>query len=145
MGARDNHRYYISRYPLGLDATVSKTRGGGGQTMTFTNDMANPIVIRTFRYRAGGRGWVQYEIWGVSDGRKVSLTKPAVSNVRKATTNVVYVSSLRKGVREQIEYPANGMDVSVTRVVRSRSGGVLHRDTFRTRYTLWNGLVHIGR
>ncbi len=145
MGARDNHRYYIDRYPLGLDATVSKSRGGGGQTLTFTNDMAHPVVIRTFRYRAGGRGWVQYEIWGVSDGRKVSLTKPAVSNVRKATTNVVYVSSLRKGVREQIEYPANGMDVSVTRVVRSRSGGVLHRDTFRTRYALWNGLVHIGR
>ncbi|MGH2475615.1 MAG: VanW family protein, partial [Candidatus Limnocylindrales bacterium] len=145
MGARDNHRYYISRYPLGLDATVSKTRSGGGQTLTFTNDMANPIVIRTFRYRAGGRGWVQYEIWGVSDGRKVSLTRPAVSNVRKATTQVVYVSTLRKGVREQKEYPANGMDVSVTRVVRSRGGGVLHRDTYRTRYALWNGVVHIGR
>ncbi len=59
MGARSNHKYYIYRYPLGLDATVSKTRGGGSQTMSFTNDMKNPIVIRTLRYRAGGRGWVQ--------------------------------------------------------------------------------------
>ena len=24
MGARSNHKYYINRYPLGLDATVSK-------------------------------------------------------------------------------------------------------------------------
>ena len=39
MGARSNHKYYIYRYPLGLDATVSKTRGGGSQTMSFTNDM----------------------------------------------------------------------------------------------------------
>ncbi len=145
MGARANHKYYIYRYPLGLDATVSKMRGGGGQTMSFTNDMKHPIVIRTFRYRSGGRGWVRYEIWGIPDGRKVSLSKPSVSNVRKAITRTEYVSSLRKGQREQIEFPANGMDVAVTRVVRSGGGRVLHRDTFRTHYVLWNGLVQIGR
>ena len=84
MGARSNHKYYIFRYPLGLDATVSKTRGGGSQTMSFTNDMKTPIVIRTYRYRAGGKGWVRYEIWGIPDGRKVSLSRPAVCNVRQA-------------------------------------------------------------
>jgi hypothetical protein len=107
--------------------------------------MANPIVIRTFRTRSGNSGWVRYEIWGVPDGRKVSLSKPAVSNVRQATTRTVYVSTLRPGVREQVEYPANGMDVAVSRVVRSSGGKVLHRDTYRTHYTLWNGVVHVGR
>jgi vancomycin resistance protein YoaR len=145
MGARSNHRYYIDRYPLGLDATVSKLRSGGGQTMSFTNDMADPIVIRTFRYRSGGRGWVRYEIWGIPDGRTTSLSKPSVSNVRKATTVKVYVSRLKHGVREQIEYPANGMDVSVTRVVRNGRGAVIHRDTYRTHYTLWHGRIEIGR
>ena len=86
MGARSNHKYYINRYPLGLDATVSKTRSGS-QTISFTNDTKGPIVIRTFRYRAGGRGWVRYEIWGVPDGRTVSLSQPSVSNVRQATTS----------------------------------------------------------
>jgi len=145
MGARSNHRYYIERYPLGLDATVSKTRGGGGQTMTFTNDMRDPIVIRTFRYRSGGRGWVRYEIWGIPDGRTVSLSRPSVTDVRKAVTETEYVSDLRKGQREQIEYPANGMTVAVTRVVRNAAGRVLHRETYRSRYALWNGLVRIGR
>jgi len=144
MGARSNHRYYIDRYPLGLDATVSKTRNGS-QTLTFTNDMNTPVVIRTFRYRSGGRGWVRYEIWGVPDGRKVTLSKPAVANLRKATTKTVYVSTLRKGVREQIEYPSNGMDVSVSRVVRSRSGRVIHSETYRSHYALWNGIIEIGR
>jgi vancomycin resistance protein YoaR len=145
MGARSNHKYYIYRYPLGLDATVSKTRGGGGQTMSFTNDMKHPVVIRSFRYRAGGRGWVRYEIWGIPEGRKVSLSKPSVSNVRKAITRNVYVSNLRHGRREQIEFPANGMDVAVTRTVRGAGGRIIHRDTYRTHYVLWNGLVHIGR
>ena len=143
MGARANHKYYINRYPLGLDATVSKS-GGGTQTVSFTNDMKDPIVIRTFRYRAGGVGWVRYEIWGIPDGRKVSISKPSVWNVRKATTRTVYVSTLPKGVREQTEYPANGMSVSVSRVVR-RNGKVIHRDTYRTNYVLWNGRIEIGR
>jgi vancomycin resistance protein YoaR len=144
MGARSNHRYYISRYPLGLDATVSKTRTGG-QTMSFTNDMDHPIVIRTFRYRSGGKGWVRYEIWGIPDGRQVAIGRPQVSNVRKAITQTVIVSTLRHGVRKQTEFPANGMDVSVTRVVRDRNGGILHRDTYGTHYTLWNGRIEIGR
>jgi vancomycin resistance protein YoaR len=145
MGARSNHKYYINRYPLGLDATVSKTPGGGGQTVTFTNDMATPIVIRTFRYRAGGKGWVRYEIWGIPDGRTVSISKPAVSNLRKAVTNTEYVSTLKPGEREQTEFPANGMDVSVSRVVRDGSGRILHRDSYVSHYTLWNGIIQIGR
>jgi vancomycin resistance protein YoaR len=144
MGARSNHRYYISRYPLGLDATVSKTTGGS-QTVTFTNDMDHPIVIRTFRYRSGGKGWVRYEIWGIPDGRTVSIGKPVVTNLRKATTDTVYVTTLRHGVREQTEYPSNGMNVSVTRVVRDRAGRVIHRETYRSDYTLWNGRIEIGR
>jgi vancomycin resistance protein YoaR len=144
MGARANHKYYIDRYPLGLDATVSKTRNGS-QTISFTNDTKGPIVIRTFRYRAGGRGWVRYEIWGVPDGRTVSLSRPSVANVRKASTTTRYVSTLPTGVREQIEYPANGMDVAVSRVVHDKRGRVIHSETYRTHYVLWNGIVNVGR
>ncbi len=144
MGSRVNHQYYIYRYPLGLDATVSKS-STGTRTMTFTNDMKNPIVIRTYRYTAGGRGWVRYEIWGIPDGRTVSISKPSVANVRQATTSTVYVNTLPHGVRQQTEYPANGMDVSVTRVVRSSSGRIIHQDTWRSHYQLWNGIIQVGR
>ena len=145
MGARSNHKYYIYRYPLGLDATVSKLAGGGGQTMSFTNDMKHPIVIRSYRYTAGGLGWVRYEIWGIPDGRRVSLSKPSVANRINAVTRTEYVSTLPRGVKEQVEYPADQMDVSVTRVVRNRNGGIIHQETWRTHYVLWNGLIQIGR
>ena len=144
MGARSNHKYYIYRYPLGLDATVSKVGGSVGQTMSFTNDMKHPIVIRTYRYTAGGLGWVQYEIWGIPDGRTVTLSKPSVSNVQQATTSTVFVNSLKPGVRMQTEFPADGMDVAVSRVVR-KGGRVIHSDLFRTHYVLWNGVIQVGR
>jgi vancomycin resistance protein YoaR len=144
MGARSNHKYYINRYPLGLDATVSMSHGRVQQTVTFTNDMKHPIVIRAYRIRSGGKGWVRYEIWGIPDGRQVSLSKPSVSNVRKATTRISYTTTLRKGVRKQTEYPANGMDVSVTRVVRDSGGRIIHRETYRTHYQLWIGVIQVG-
>ena len=142
--ARSNHKYYINRYPLGLDATVS-IMGGGRQTMSFTNDTGHPIVIRAFKIRKGVRGYVRYQIWGIPDGRTVQLTSPAVSNVRQATTRTVTVATLAHGVRKQTEYPSNGMDVAVTRVVRDSKGRVVHREVWRTHYVLWNGRIEVGQ
>jgi hypothetical protein len=68
-----------------------------------------------------------------------------VSNVRKATTKTVYVDDLPKGSKEQVEYPSDGMTVSVSRVVKDKHGRVLHRNTWRSNYVLWNGIIHVGR
>ncbi len=144
MLARSNHKYYISRYPLGLDATVSVI-GTSRQTMSFTNDTGHPIVIRGIRTRNGSAGYVRYEIWGIPDGRTVSVGRPVLGNVRKATTRTVLVDTLPHGVRDQVEYPSDGMDVSVTRVVRNARGRILHHDTWISRYVLWNGLIQVGR
>lgn len=144
MGERANHTYYISRYPLGLDATVW-IDGTRRRTVTFTNDMDDPVLIRGIRYKDGdGRGWVRYEIWGVPDGRTVSISDPVVSNLRKATTQVREVTTLPVGVRRQTEWPSNGMDVVVTRVVRNADGRVLSRDVYRSHYALWNGRIEVG-
>jgi vancomycin resistance protein YoaR len=143
MGQRHNHRYYIDRYPLGLDATVSIV-GGHRQSMTFTNDMREPVVIRAFRIRRGGAGYVRYQIWGIPDGRTVSVSRASVANVSRATTRVVEVTTLPRGVREQTEYPSNGMDTAVTRVVRAANGRVLHRDTWRSHYVRWDGRIEVG-
>ena len=144
INARSNHKYYIDRYPLGLDATVSIT-GGGRQTMSFRNDTKGIIFIRGSRIRSGNIGWVRYEIWGIPDGRTVSISNPSVSNRSRATTKTVYVDDLPKGTREQVEYPSDGMTVSVSRVVKDGKGRVLHRNTWTSRYVLWNGIIHVGR
>ena len=144
MGARSNHKYYISRYPLGLDATVSVT-GGGRQTMSFRNDTRGIIFIRGSRIRSGGVGWVRSEIWGIPVGRTVRLSGASVSNVTRATTRTVLVDTLPKGVKEQVEYPSDGMTVAVSRVVKDKRGRVLHRNTWTSNYVLWNGIIHVGR
>jgi vancomycin resistance protein YoaR len=144
MGARSNHVYYIDRYPLGLDATVW-IMNGGRQTVTFTNDMAHSIFIRGLRLGgAGGWGYVRYEIWGIPDGRRVTIGAPLVSNVLRPTTVMVPVTTLPPGVRRQTEWPANGMDVQVTRVVRNAAGRVIHQETYFSHYRLWNARIEVG-
>ena len=137
---RDNHTYYITRYPLGLDATVSTQAGRVVQNMRFRNDTPQPIFIST----QGGFGWVRVEFYAIEQTRQVAFSRPQVWNRLPATDRIVRTSRLRAGQSERIEYPADGMDVAVTRTVRDMHGRVLHRDTFRSHYVRWNGILEVG-
>ncbi len=144
MGARGNHRYYINRYPLGLDATVWKV-GTAVQDMSFTNDTGNPILILGIKSSSGSAGYVTYQLWGTPDGRSVSLSSPSVTNVVQATTTTQLVGTLPHGVRNQTEYPSNEMDVAVTRQVKDKGGRLIHSEVWSSHYVLWNGIIQIGR
>ena len=137
---RDQHSYYINRYPLGLDATVSKYHGKIAQNMRFRNDTANSLYIRGL----SGPGWVRFEIYSVPNGRTVTFSRPAVSNVRKAIDTTVHTSTLKRGQSKRVEYPTNGMDVVVYRTVRNANGAVIHSDRFVSHYIKVNGVLMVG-
>lgn len=139
IGERTNHYYYISRYPLGLDATVYQT-DTYTLTMTFQNDTPDPIVIRSYT----GSGWVRFDLWGVPTGRTVTLTRPIVTNVRHAAELVEVDKGLKPGTRRRIESPHDGMNVSVTRYVRDKDGQVIHTDTFHSAYNPVPGVTLVG-
>jgi vancomycin resistance protein YoaR len=133
--ARQPHWYYITRYPLGLDATVS-----GSQTMRFRNDTQFPILIRGF----ASPGIVRYEIWSVPNGRTVSLSRPQVTNVVPGSDSTVKTSTLPTGQTLRTEWPVDGKDVVVVRTVRDANGRVIHRDTFVSHYHRMIGILQIG-
>jgi len=137
---RDQHSYYINRYPLGLDATVSKYHGKIAQNMRFRNDTANSLYIRGL----SGSNWVRFEIYSVPNGRTVTFSRPAVSNVRKAIDTTVRTSSLKRGQTKRVEYPTNGMDVVVYRTVRNTSGAVIHSDRWVSHYIRVDGVLLVG-
>ncbi len=139
IGDRTNHSYYIERYPVGLDATVLKT-DTWATDMTFRNDTASPIVIRS----SYGSGFVRFDVWGVPDGRTVSLTKPVTSNHKQATETTVVNTSLKSGTRKRVEYMHNGFDAVVTRTVRDADAKVLHADTWTSHYRTINGITEVG-
>lgn len=139
IGQRTNHSYYIERYPMGLDATVFKT-DSYETDMTFRNDMANPIVIRSYT----GNGFVRFDIWGVPDGRTVSLSAPVTSNHGTAIETTVVNPNLAPGTSKRVEYMHNGFDSVVTRWVRDANGNLLHENTWYSHYRTVNGITEVG-
>ena len=143
INVRYPHTYYITRYPIGLDATVSKSAGGGGQTMAFTNDTPNPIEIRGYALKTGKTG-VRFELWGLPTGRTVTFTKPTIRNYHHAVTYYVHTSALRDGTYRRIEYTVDGFDAWVTRWVRDAASKVIHHETYVSHYRTINGTVLVG-
>lgn len=139
MGARRNHAYFIDRYPVGLDATIW-INGSYVQTMSFTNDSQYPILIRGIN-RANS---VEFQIWGVPDGRTVELSEARVWAEKEAWTRIEYSDELLPNRTKRIEYPFDGFSSSVTRIVRAADGSVLHEDTYRSNYRRVVGHVLVG-
>src|SRR5262249_28207716 len=140
IGERSNHYYYITRYPVGLDATVSKTSGGGEQDMTFTNDTKYPILIKSFK--TGGS--VTFSLYGIPTGRTVTVSKPIITNYTKATSQVIHVSTLPAGRLVRIEYPDDGFNASVTAFVRDASGHLISNRTYISHYGTVTGIQYLG-
>jgi vancomycin resistance protein YoaR len=139
IGDRANHYYYISRYPVGLDATVAMGTGWE-QDMTWRNDTPYPVLIHAIN----GYGTVTFQLYSVDPQRTVTLTAPIVKNYTYATTNYEKVTSLKPGQVNQVEYASNGFDSWVTRTVRDTSGAIIHQETYYSHYATVNALIEVG-
>ena len=141
MNARRNHSYYITRYPIGLDATVWIANARSRQTMSFTNDLEYPVLVRGINNPDG----VTFELYGVSDGRTVELSEPRIENEKAAVDQVEFTNELAPGVRQRTEFNVDGFWSWVTRTVRDSAGNVIHEDVFHSRYQTINGVTQVGR
>jgi vancomycin resistance protein YoaR len=137
---RRPHGGYLAKYPLGLDAAVSKG-DGSRQTVAFRNDTPQPILIRT----VSDPGVARVDLYAATAlGRTVELGQPVVSGRRAAHDRHVSTRSLPRGERRRLEPASDGMTVSVTRIVRDADGRVIHRDRWVSRYRPLTGVMLVG-
>ena len=139
IGDRSAHYYYIDRYPVGLDATVS-IYDDWVTDITFRNDTEYPIVIRGY----GTPGQVTFQIWSVPTGRTVALSDPYVTDARSAIETTQLDTSLAPGTSRRVEYPHDGFKSTVTRTVYGADGSVLHENTWFSDYRAVNGVTLVG-
>ena len=143
---RHAHFYYIDRYPIGLDATVY-SNGTNVWDLKWTNDTPNPIVIHSWATH-GSKSWIYIQLWSLPLNRLVTFSgnlKADETNLVRATQNSPqWVSTLRPGKTYMVEYKTNGFDVAVTRVVKDKTGKVIHTEHWGSHYTAVDGLTQIG-
>jgi hypothetical protein len=137
---RHAHALYISRYPVGLDATVYGTINRG-QNVVIRNDMDTPVYIRGIPRHSA----VIFEIWGTDDGRKVKLSKPNVTNERKAVMYYEYTNELAPGELDEVYDNYDAFQSRVTRTVRDADGNVIFENVWNSQYKKLDGLTMVGR
>jgi vancomycin resistance protein YoaR len=137
---RYNHAFYISRYPIGLDATIWIS-GSSVKNMAFTNDSKYPLVIRSINKKRS----VTFQVWGVSDGRTVHLDDPIVTDEQAAAEWYKFTDTLAPRETKRDEFTSDGFNSEVTRTVRDANGNIIHQDTFTSHYNRTDGIILVGR
>lgn len=120
----------------GLDATVYFPL----VDFKFTNDTPYWILMETYM----GSGSLTWKLYSTRDGRTVNWDTTGVTDVVPAPSPLFEENpELAKNEMKQVDWAANGADVTVTRTVM-RDGAVLFQDEFTTHYQPWQAICQYG-
>jgi vancomycin resistance protein YoaR len=134
---RLNHSFYISHYPLGLDATVADA----GPDFTFVNDTAYAIVIKS-----------------TADSETMTvafLSRPLNRHVQQTTSAQTAYTNPKKrfyaspdaaaGQIAQTTLGEKGFQVTVSRKVLGSDGKLIREDSFSSRYIPEDAIYLVGK
>jgi vancomycin resistance protein YoaR len=122
------HLVYISRYPLGRDATLNY----GSIDLRFQNDTRSGVLIRT----AYSATTISVTFYGNDEGRTVRAEGPQVLKTVVPTTEYVDDPTLSPGSTRALQAGDTGYDVNVWRVI-SKPGVADVREQYFTHYLMF--------
>jgi vancomycin resistance protein YoaR len=129
------HSWYISRYPMGREATLSYPE----LDVRFTNTTDAAIVVKTDHTETS----VTVSLYGQPIADAVSATHGDPTNPTEPRTQTRTTSELRCGQERQVQGETGGFTVEVVRTVERTSGSTDTR-TIRTVYTPQNRIIERG-
>ena len=129
------HSHYISRYPMGREATLNYP--SPDIDVRWTNDTGHGIVVKT-SYTGSS---ITVSFYGTSRAAEVRGVTGPKTSYRSSPTQYVEDKSLPPGSSRVYEHGQDGFDVAVTRIITWRDGGEKRRD-FHTRYVAVPTVVH---
>jgi len=144
---RTPHAYRVSYYEQNAGGGVDPRLAGLDATVyfplvdfKFTNDSPYWILMETYM----GSGSLTWKFYSTSDGRSVTYDTTGPTNVVSAPSPLFEENpELKKNEMKQVDWAANGADVSVTRTVW-KNGSVYFQDTVTTHYEPWQAICQYG-
>lgn len=149
IAERHSHAYRVSYYEqnpgggrdlslVGLDATVYFPL----VDFKFTNDTSNWLLMETYM-DVGGRN-LTWKFYSTSDGRSIDWNASGPQNIVSPPGPLIQESDeLEEGQIRQVDWEADGADVSVSRTV-FRGGTIINQDVFNTHYEPWQAVCEVG-
>jgi vancomycin resistance protein YoaR len=141
------HAYRVSYYEQTASGSVDTRLAGLDATVyfplvdfKFTNDTPYWILMETYM----GSSSLTWKFYSTSDGRSVTWETTGPQNVAQAPKPLFEENSeLRAGQIKQVDWAANGADVTVTRTVL-KNGAVYFTDVFKTHYQPWQAICQVA-
>ncbi len=147
VNERHPHAYRVSYYEQKAGSGVDPSLAGLDATVfvplvdfKFTNDTPYWLLMETY---VDGYS-LTWKFYSTSDGRSVDWHTTGVTNVVPAPPPLYKENpDLAKGDIKQVDWAAEGADVTVTRTV-TRDGAVYLQDKFFTQYEPWQAKYEYG-
>jgi vancomycin resistance protein YoaR len=134
------HAFRVSYYepPKGLDATIYSP----SVDLKWVNDTGHYILIHTYADRTNQT--LTFHYFGTKPNRTVEMDGPYEANPVPHGPPVYREDpTLPPGETRQIEWPKDGLDVTVYRIIKE-NGVEIGRDTFFSRYQPWQAVYLVG-
>ncbi|MBI2613702.1 MAG: VanW family protein [Candidatus Levybacteria bacterium] len=139
---RSQHSYRVGYYeqdsPPGLDATIYVP----SVDLQFKNDTGNYILVQTQVDQSSQQLLVF--LYGTKDERIIKLSTPVITNRTPAPPDLYQDDpTLPKGVVKQVDFKAEGSNVSFTREV-TQNGKKIISEKFISNYSPWQSVFLRG-
>jgi vancomycin resistance protein YoaR len=141
---RNAHGYRVGYYeqngsPPGMDAAIWTPE----RDFRFQNDTPYHLLIETEVFPQTST--LQFRFYSTKTGRQVEI-KPAIVKNVVAAKPTIYESNddLRPGEVLQVDYAAEGADVTIQRVIRDAAGNVIKEDSIYTHYLPWGAIYQVA-
>lgn len=141
---RHAHPYRVGYYeqgnfPPGLDASIYTPE----RDFRFQNDTPHHLLIEVSMYPAADT--IQFRFYSTNTGRTVEIQQPRIANPT-SIGEVKYEPNpdVPLGQAFQTEFPVEGSDINVTRIVRAADGTVIREDNIFTHYLPWGAVYEVN-
>ncbi len=144
---RTPHAYRVGYYEQGPSGGSDARLAGLDATVyfplvdfKFTNDTPYWILMETYVSSSS----LTWKLYSTKDGRTVTWDTTGITDVVQAPPPTYEENpELRKNEMKQVDWAANGADVTVTRTVM-KDGAVYFQDQFTTHYQPWQAICQYG-
>jgi len=144
---RHAHAYRVGYYEMRSDGTKDPDLAGLDATvyvpivdLKFTNDTEYWLLMETYL----GNNSLTWKFYSTSDGRTVNWETSGPTNVIDAPEPIYKENpDLEKGEIEQVDYAADGAEISITRTVYI-GDKVQFSDAFYTKFQPWQAVFEYG-
>ncbi len=149
INERYAHAYRVSYYERVAGGSIDPSLAGLDATvyapivdLKFTNDTPYWLLMET--YVSPGSSAITWKFYSTKDGRSVDWDTTGPVNVVEAPKPLYRENSdLSQGDVRQVDWSADGADVSVTRTVY-KDGNVYFQDSFYTQFQPWQAIYEYG-